>query len=138
MFDCKDNDIVEPAGYWKSALWYNIQKQFQLGRLVIVIGVTTLNLSYGEPVATFVRINMQHFRNVLPLSFIFLLKPFFEQIKDPYLQYLLITWPLILFQYGLYSLPSLVPSEQGKEDKMIRRSLLVKNYNLSCFFLVWY
>ena len=48
--------VVEPAEYWKSAkyIYYKIQRKFQLGRLVIVIVVTPLNLYYTRPVATFV------------------------------------------------------------------------------------
>ena len=66
MYVYKDIVVVEPVGYWKSAKYYMIQRKSQLGRLVIVIVVTPLNLYHGT-VATFVWINMQNFRNFLPL-----------------------------------------------------------------------
>ena len=53
MYVYKDIVVVEPAGYWKSAIYYMIQRKLQLGRLVIVIVVISLNL-YHVPVATFV------------------------------------------------------------------------------------
>ena len=54
IYDCKDTVVVVPEGYWKSAIYYMIQRNFQLGRLVIVIVVTSLNLYYTGPGATFV------------------------------------------------------------------------------------
>ena len=59
------------------------QRKFLLGRLVIVIVVTTLNLYYTGPVATFVRLNIPNFRIFRgggALSLFFVLKLFFEQI----------------------------------------------------------
>ena len=58
----------------KSSTYYMIQIKLQVGRLVINRVVTPLNLYYTRPVATFVWINMQSFRNFLPLSLLFLLK----------------------------------------------------------------
>ena len=67
----------------------------QIGRMVIVIVLTPLNIYKTEPDATFVWIDMHIFWEFWPQSLPFLLKPAFEQIYDPRLLYLLSTWPQI-------------------------------------------
>ena len=95
MIAIKDIVVVEPAGYWKCAKYIHIhnmiimiQRKFQLRRLVIVIIVTPLKFRinlvyYTGPVATQRLIKHAKFAKfycVWPLSLLFVLKPFFEQI----------------------------------------------------------
>ena len=56
LYDCKEAFLVVPPGYVKRVLYYMIQRKFQLdvGRLVIVIIVTALNLYYTGPASTYV------------------------------------------------------------------------------------
>ena len=102
---CATQDWI--PGYWMVAIYvyYMIQRKFQLGRLVInFMVVTPLNLYYTGPVATFVWINMQNFRN-------FCLYPFFSS-SNPFLNKFRILTCSICWSCNLnfmYLLPSLVP-----------------------------
>ena len=56
LYDCKEAFLIVPPEYVKRVLYYMIQRKFQLdvGRLVIVIIVTALNLYYIGPASTYV------------------------------------------------------------------------------------
>ena len=59
-------------------LYYMIQRIFQLGRLVIV---TPINLYYTGPVATFLWIKMQNFRNIYLYPFFSSSNPFLNKFR---------------------------------------------------------